>query len=403
MSMLGAMAGLGKGLSMVGEQNLQAIQRQDEAAASEDRQRRIEGWRAKMGREYRLTEMQDALALDAQKRGNRQDTINSQMGRNADAALADRYADPVQGDEPLTPEQQASQDQGLKQQAVDKERDRLRMMRDPRNMVRAAVETGYEDPKVLLQDDTRQQLAALKFEVDNAKTESARQIALAKMEAAQSALDAKLSKADINKPPAGYRQTPEGNLQAIPGGPADTKLQGALNADTASLNASTDGLNRLATTANQLMNHPGLSGITGLSGKLPSLPGGNAADANAILETLKSQVGFGVLQAMRDASKTGGALGNVSDAEGKRLEANLAALNQAQSLDQFKRSLGQILDFTDGAKGRLREAYNLRHGDKQPAPTTSASAPRINSPAELESLPSGTTFTAPDGSIRRKP
>lgn len=338
-------------------------------------------------------------------RTDRVQAINGQMGQNADAALADRYADPVQGDEPLTPEQQASQDQGLKQQAVDKERDRLRLMRDPRNMVRAAVETGYSDADVLLRDDTRLQLAALKQEVDNAKTDSARQIALARLEAAQSALDAKLSKADINKPPSGYRATPDGNLQAIPGGPADQKLSGAFNADTAQLTNSTASFDRLAGAANQLLNHPGLSGITGIQGKLPNMPGSDAANAEALLSTLKSQVGFGVLQDMRNNSKTGGALGSVSDAEGKRLEANLSALDKAQSLEQFKQSLGQILDYTEQAKDRLRSSFNMRHGDK-PASTpaaTSASAPRINSREELDALPSGTTFTAPDGSIRRKP
>lgn len=174
------------------------------------------------------------------------------------------------------------------------------------------------------------------------------------------------------KPPAGYRFKGDGDLEAIPGGPADMKMQGALNQDTMSLQSSTAELDRLAQSANMLKNHPGLKGITGIRGAIPNIPGSDAANAEAQLATLKSQIGFGVLQAMRNASKTGGALGSVSDAEGKRLEANLAALDKAQSLDQMKQSLDAILKFTDEAKGRLQDAFNMRHD------SSSSSKPKIS-------------------------
>lgn len=164
------------------------------------------------------------------------------------------------------------------------------------------------------------------------------------------------------KVPPGYRMTPDGNMEAVPGGPADLKLQGAFNQDTASLGSSTNAMDRLAAAANEVMRHPGLGGITGKMGVLPNMPGGEAANAQAKLNTLKSQIGFGVLQEMRNNSRTGGALGSVSDAEGKRLEANLAALENSQSEEQMKESLQKILDYTAGAKVRLQQAYNLKHG-----------------------------------------
>jgi hypothetical protein len=80
----------------------------------------------------------------------------------------------------------------------------------------------------------------------------------------------------------------------------------------------------------------------------------------AQLNTLKSQVAFGVLQAMRDASKTGGALGAVSDAEGKRLENNLAALDQAQDAESFKKAMDDIIRYVDETKPRLRSAFRPR-------------------------------------------
>lgn len=173
------------------------------------------------------------------------------------------------------------------------------------------------------------------------------------------------------KPPMGYRFTPAGDLEAIPGGPADQKRQGLLNADTASAQSAESGLNRLAEFANSLKNMPGLKGITGLRGAIPNIPGSEAANAQAQLETLKSQVAFGVLQAMRDASKTGGALGAVSEKELGLLQNNLAALDRAQSYEQFQKALDQIISYTGEAKGRIRSAYNIKYSDKA-APTATA-------------------------------
>ena len=169
------------------------------------------------------------------------------------------------------------------------------------------------------------------------------------------------------KPPPGYRPTKEGNLEAIPGGPADLKLQGVLNQDTATMNNSINSMDRLATAANEVLNSPGLKGITGVRGAIPNIPGSAAADAETKLNTLKSQVAFGVLQEMRNNSKTGGALGAVSDAEGKRLEANLASLEKAQSMKAMVESLKKIIEYTQGAKDRLRAAYNMKHGEKSQA------------------------------------
>ncbi len=110
------------------------------------------------------------------------------------------------------------------------------------------------------------------------------------------------------KIPPGYRPTKDGNLEAIPGGPADLKIQGQLNQDTQSLNGTTAALDRLASTANEVLQHPGLPGSFGLRGAIPNIPGTNAADATAKLQALQAQVGFNALQEMRNASKTGGAL-----------------------------------------------------------------------------------------------
>jgi hypothetical protein len=170
-----------------------------------------------------------------------------------------------------------------------------------------------------------------------------------------------------SKPASGYEvdasSTPGNTVwKPVKGGPADIKQQGMLTQDTSSLNSSTNSMDRLAIAANEVLNSPGLPGVYGLRGAVPNIPGSDAANAAALLNTLKSQVGFGVLQEMRNNSKTGGALGAVSDKENAMLQANLAALEKAQSVEQAKLSLKKIVDYAQGAKDRLRQAYNMKHG-----------------------------------------
>jgi hypothetical protein len=206
-----------------------------------------------------------------------------------------------------------------------------------------------------MKEENARNLERMKLEGDRKHDETLKTIAGGHDEARQGA-----------KVPPGYRATPDGNLEAIPGGPADTKLQGALNQDTQTLQSSISDLDRLAQSSNMLKNHAGLKGITGLRGAIPNIPGSSAADAQAQMNTLKSQIAFSVLQTMRNNSKTGGALGSVSDAEGKRLEANLAALENAQSFEQMQKSLDAIIQFTDEAKGRMSSAYNMKHKGAEP-------------------------------------
>ncbi len=176
-------------------------------------------------------------------------------------------------------------------------------------------------------------------------------------------LEKSQAKEGSGKPPSGYRYTAGGDLEPIPGGPADFKRQGAYNADIATLQSGQSDLDRLATAANELKEHPGLKSITGWRGVIKDIPGTDAANARAQLGTLKSQIGFSVLQAMRNASKTGGALGSVSDAEGKRLESNLAALDESQDVESFTKNLNKVIKFTEEAKARLGNAFNTKYSE----------------------------------------
>jgi len=65
-------------------------------------------------------------------------------------------------------------------------------------------------------------------------------------------------------------------------------------------------------------------------------PGSNASDVKSSIQTVVSSVGFDRLQAMRDASPTGGALGQVSERELSQLNASIANLEQSQGGPQFR-------------------------------------------------------------------
>ena len=84
--------------------------------------------------------------------------------------------------------------------------------------------------------------------------------------------------------------------------------------------------------------------IAGFFGsQLKKIPGTSATDVSALVTTIKSNIGFDKLQAMRDASPTGGALGQVSNQEINFLQSTLNNLNQEQSQEQFEGQL-QILE-----------------------------------------------------------
>lgn len=99
-------------------------------------------------------------------------------------------------------------------------------------------------------------------------------------------------------------------------------------------------------------------GETGLAGQLMSNVGGtNAKDLRTILDTIGANIGFDELQQMRANSPTGGALGNVSDTENKLLQSVKGSIDQAQSNDQFKKSITDVEKQIMASRDRIKEAY----------------------------------------------
>ena len=104
---------------------------------------------------------------------------------------------------------------------------------------------------------------------------------------------------------------------------------------------------------------------TGATGALLGLvPGTGAYDQKATVETLEADAAFSALQRMRDASKTGGALGNVSERELDLLKATAGSLRVGQSEEQFRENLAQYVERYNEAMLNIYDAFVADYGEK---------------------------------------
>ena len=83
--------------------------------------------------------------------------------------------------------------------------------------------------------------------------------------------------------------------------------------------------------------------INGWTGSFLSTKAGTPAHNVAnLLETVVAAVGFDRLDAMRKASKTGGALGSITERELALLSSSLGALQQSSTRDEFQKNLTAV-------------------------------------------------------------
>lgn len=147
-------------------------------------------------------------------------------------------------------------------------------------------------------------------------------------------------------------QTGAYRMERIPGGPEDQSANKAAQFEQERQKATT------ARTAIQSIrdkiDNGGMFDLpeVGVIGSRLSGINQEATDVKNSLATLQSIVSFDRLQAMREASPTGGALGAVSERELALLQSSLGALSQDSSPEQLR----QTLDFIDGVMAKF-EAY----------------------------------------------
>lgn len=167
-----------------------------------------------------------------------------------------------------------------------------------------------------------------------------------------------------------------------------SKREAAFPKATAAYNLATREIDTLIQDLKTLREHPGLRNITGgVSGRLPSV-GKAGTDAQALYDKIAAKGQFRSLQEMRNASPTGGALGNVSNEEGKALRDSAAALSQTQSTDSFQKNIDKYISDLEYSRDNISNAYNDTYSYRKPAEAAPKAGERKTS--------GGTSYTIED-------
>lgn len=165
--------------------------------------------------------------------------------------------------------------------------------------------------------------------------------------------------------------------------PTDRRSLNTLKDNTANVEKALDEAAQIVGDYGYLATGPGES----LRSKLPNPI---RARFDALSEMIRANLGFDQLQAMRQNSKTGGALGNVSDVEGKRLESTFGSLNTTQAPEDMLKTIQGIKDARRNLVTRAEEAYTEAYNRAQSslarvrpdlAPAAEAEAPAAEAPA----------------------
>ncbi|MBX2989500.1 MAG: hypothetical protein KF802_16545, partial [Bdellovibrionaceae bacterium] len=163
----------------------------------------------------------------------------------------------------------------------------------------------------------------------------------------------------------------------------------------------TQDINRAINLIDKSPNATGaLANITKQIGDSP------AGNLHALLQGIKSNIAFDRLQAMRQNSPTGGALGSVSDNDMALLQSAYGSLEQSQDKDQIKynlRRLSNVYNDIIHGQGNGPQRFTLDGGNSQDTQTPQAAPVRVNTIQDAMKLPKGTRFIDPNGIERVVP
>jgi hypothetical protein len=133
---------------------------------------------------------------------------------------------------------------------------------------------------------------------------------------------------------------------------------------TASTEFTIEKIRRMRNTVRSLADNPNLSKGFGVLGVGTSfLPNTEAANIAEEIKTLKNQLFDEAIMAMRAASKTGAAVGTVSNLEGQRFENMRKPLNQKQTPQEFLKNLELLDKELEKSESRINNAYKRTYGN----------------------------------------
>jgi hypothetical protein len=217
--------------------------------------------------------------------------------------------------------------------------------------------------------------------------------------------------------PPGVRAVPPGDIAQQQGyGKAFGTEQGKIQADKPTAQArAQDAFSKINTNiemVNNLLKHPGLDAAVGpISQYLPNVQK-ETANFETDLDTLQTRLFVSAINSMRELSKTGGALGSVTEREIELMKNSFRSLTLGQGEANMRQNLQLLTKDLRDSMARIQQAYEQQYGAGQvvPPPATAGgqgqaqTAPvRVQSPEEAWRLPSGTLFETPDGQQKVRP
>lgn len=146
----------------------------------------------------------------------------------------------------------------------------------------------------------------------------------------------------------------------------------------------------------------GLEGNYGIRGWIKNAPGMDAANARAKLDRLKATAAFTEIAKLKGR---GISLTPMSDPDRVAIQNSAINLDQMMDAGAARKELGRYRESLMRTKDEASQNYNEMVGAYAPQGQSPAQQQptRINDDAGYNALPSGATFIAPDGSMRRKP
>ncbi|CAB5228869.1 hypothetical protein UFOVP1544_42 [uncultured Caudovirales phage] len=202
------------------------------------------------------------------------------------------------------------------------------------------------------------------------------------------------------KAPSGFRFTPTGDLEPIPGGPSAPgltpkeiqKREASLPQARQSVKTVSNTMSVIGQTVDSLLANPnGIDGITGLVYGITPAITGPARKAKAELEQLKNLAFVQGITELRAASKTGAGVGNVSNREGDRFENLKATLDRQQDKNDLIAALKKLKQQAELTSQFMSEAFDETYSYKSggaSAPAAAAVAPTQDAVNFLRANPS---------------
>ena len=175
-----------------------------------------------------------------------------------------------------------------------------------------------------------------------------------------------------------YQRNPEtGAYEPLPGTPAAEKAIDKEKKEVLRINNQLASVNLVDKTIDKALKEISdkTTGLVGIGAA--KIPGTDAYTLKNTLNTIQANLGFDKLQAMRDASPTGGALGQVAVKEIEFLQKTIASLDQGLDKAELAKNLSEI----KASYGRLQNILKESLSEKQPATTKAAPASATPAPA----------------------